>query len=98
MEIDFSASEPSVRVRILVLSTTRYNQCGLILGVPLLLARSVDRKFLPNVKFEDSYILADQVQSLDFNNRNVKYVGTIPGEILLESLAIVNQILNTEVK
>ena len=93
-QIDLPELGSDRRGNVLVLSVTRYNTSQLIVAVPVLPKSYNILIEKPVIELDQKHIiLSDQLKTVNYQNRKPRYVGTVPGEILLKVLGLVSQIL-----
>jgi len=79
----------------LVVSKDDFNTCGLAMVCPI---TNTDRNFPFHVPVPDDsrlsgYIMAEQVKSIDFKVRKIKFVEKAPEEVLTEVLSLIDAVL-----
>ena len=79
----------------LVVSKNEFNACGLAMVCPI---TNTDRKFpfhvpVPPDSGMTGFIMAEQLKSIDYRVRNIKFVQKAPGEVLSEVLSLIDAIL-----
>ncbi|MFH1856768.1 MAG: type II toxin-antitoxin system PemK/MazF family toxin [Candidatus Omnitrophota bacterium] len=86
-----SGHEQKGRRPALVISNTLFNQkTGLSIVCPI---TNKDRNYPFHIKIPDSvpltgYVMVDQVKSVDYHSRKVKFIESAPSELLNEVLGI----------
>ena len=95
ISIDLPELGKGRRGNVLVLSIVRYNASSeLMVAAPILPKSSQIKEIKPNILIDKhNIVLADQIRSVNYKQRNAQYIGTVDGKVLLETLSIIAQVL-----